>query len=108
VRLPRLRRRDFWLLTIAVWLVFFAAREALALDQPGLPDTVWAALALSSIAALAVARLHDRSLSGWWLAMLLVPVAGALWLAWELAWRRGSAHANAWGADPLERNTSSS
>jgi uncharacterized membrane protein YhaH (DUF805 family) len=100
--LPRLRRRSFWLLTIAVWLVFYAARAAFQLDQPGLPGTVWAALALFAIGALAVARLHDRSRSGWWLTAVLVPVAGALWLAWELACRRGHTHANAWGADPLE------
>jgi uncharacterized membrane protein YhaH (DUF805 family) len=108
VRLPRLRRRDFWLLTLAVWLVFFAVRAALLLDRPGLPGTLWAALCLSAIAALAVARLHDRNRSGWWLAAAMVPVAGALWLAWELACRRGRAHANAWGADPLERPSSSS
>ena len=50
-----------------------------------------------------VARLHDRSRSGWWVAAVLVPVAGALWLAWELALRRGSAHANLYGPDPRER-----
>jgi uncharacterized membrane protein YhaH (DUF805 family) len=73
-------------------------REALSLAQPGLLGTLWAVLAVLAIAVLAVARLHDRSRSGWWLATLLVPVAGALWLTWELACRRGSAHANAWGA----------
>ena len=101
--LPRLRRRSFWLLTIAVWIVFFAVRETLGLGRPGLLGTAWAALALLAIGTLAVARLHDRSRSGWWLAAVLVPVAGALWLAWELALRRGSAHANLYGPDPLER-----
>ena len=103
MRLPRLRRRSFWALSIAVWLAFFGAREALALERQPLLATAWAALALLAISALAVARLHDRSRSGWWLAAVLVPVAGALWLAWELALRRGSAHANAWGADPRQR-----
>jgi uncharacterized membrane protein YhaH (DUF805 family) len=103
MQLPRLRRRHFWLLSIALWLIFFGARETLALEQHALVATAWAAIALLTTGALAVARLHDRSRSGWWLAAVLVPVAGALWLAWELALRRGSAHANAWGADPRQR-----
>lgn len=103
MQLPRLRRRHFWLLSIALWLVFFGARETLTLEHQPLVATAWAAVALLAIGTLAVARLHDRSRSGWWLAAALVPVAGALWLAWELALRRGSAHANAWGADPRQR-----
>jgi hypothetical protein len=30
-------------------------------------------------------------------------VAGALWLAWELALRGGSRHGNAYGPDPRRR-----
>ena len=103
MQVPRLRRRHFWLLTIAVWIVFYAARESLGLGRAGWPGTAWAALALLAIGTLAVARLHDRSRSGWWLLAALIPVAGALWLAWELALRRGSAHANLYGPDPRER-----
>ena len=58
---------------------------------------------LIALAALSVARLHDRSRSGWWLAAVLVPVAGALWLAWELALRRGSPNTNAYGPGPRRR-----
>jgi uncharacterized membrane protein YhaH (DUF805 family) len=100
MRLSRLRRRTFWCATLAIWIVFFAVRETFALERLPLAATAWAALALASIGALAVARLHDRGRSGWWLAAIAVPVAGALWLGFELAFRRGNAHANAWGADP--------
>ena len=100
--LPRLRRRSFWLLTIAVWAAFFAAREAFRLEQQPALATAWAAATLLALGALSVARLHDRGLSGWWLATVAVPVAGALWLAWQLALRRGSAHANLYGPDPRQ------
>ncbi len=100
MRLPRLRRRSFWALTSLTWFVFFAVREGLALEGQAPLATAWAGIALLSIGMLVVARLHDRGRSGWWLAAVLVPVAGALWLAWELALRRGSATANAWGPDP--------
>jgi len=103
MRLSRLRRRTFWWLSILVWIVFFTAREVFGLEHQTLLSTAWAAIALLSIGTLAVARLHDRSLSGWWLATVLVPVAGAVWLGWELALRRGNTHANAYGPDPRQR-----
>jgi uncharacterized membrane protein YhaH (DUF805 family) len=103
MRLPRLRRRTFWCATLGIWIVFFAVREMLSIERLPLAATVWAALALALIGVLSVARLHDRGRSGWWLATIVVPVAGALWLAWELALRRGASHANAWGDDPRQQ-----
>jgi uncharacterized membrane protein YhaH (DUF805 family) len=102
MRLSRLRRRTFWCSTLGIWIVFFAAREWLAIERLPLAATVWAAFALAAVGAASVARLHDRGRSGWWLVAIVVPVAGALWLAWELSLRRGDAHANAWGADPRQ------
>ncbi len=102
MRLSRLRRRTFWCATLAIWIVFFIVRETLALELLPLVATAWAALALASIGAVSVARLHDRGRSGWWLAALGVPVAGALWLGFELALRRGNTHVNPWGADPKD------
>ena len=103
MRLPRLHRRAFWALSIGVWIAFFAAREFFALERQAALAIAGAALTLLAVGALAVARLHDRSRSGWWLATVLVPVAGALWLAWELALRRGSPNANAYGPGPRQR-----
>jgi uncharacterized membrane protein YhaH (DUF805 family) len=93
----RLRRRSFWWSSTLVWIVFFTVRETLGLEHHARVATAWAAAALLIVSILAVARLHDRGRSGWWLATVLVPVAGALWLAWELALRSGSAHINAFG-----------
>lgn len=102
MHVPRLRRRSFWLASIAAWVLFYAVRELAGLSQPGWPAAIWAAFALLGLALLAVARLHDRGRSGWWLASALLPVLGAAWLAWELALRRGNPHANLHGPDPLE------
>jgi uncharacterized membrane protein YhaH (DUF805 family) len=102
MRLSRLRRRTFWCATLAIWILFFAVRETLAIERQPLVATAWAALALASIGAASVARLHDRGRSGWWLAAFAVPVAGALWLAFELALARGDKQDNAWGTDPRQ------
>ena len=55
-----------------------------------------------SAAAVSAQRLHDRGRSGWWLLMLLAPVIGPIWLAWQLL-RRGDAGANAYGDNPAVR-----
>jgi uncharacterized membrane protein YhaH (DUF805 family) len=102
MRLSRLRRRTFWCATLGIWIVFFAVREMLAIERLPLAATAWAALTLLAVAAVSIARLHDRGRSGWWLTAIVIPVAGALWLAFELAFARGNTHANAWGADPRD------
>jgi uncharacterized membrane protein YhaH (DUF805 family) len=102
MRLSRLRRRTFWWATLGIWIVFFAVREMLVIERLPLVATAWAAITLAIISAISIARLHDRGRSGWWLAALAVPVAGALWLGFELALRRGNPHANDWGADPRD------
>ena len=102
MRLSRLRRRTFWWATLATWIVFFALREMLAIERLPLVATACAALTLATLGVISIARLHDRGRSGWWLAAIVLPVAGALWLAFELALRRGNPHANAWGADPRD------
>jgi len=98
--IPRLRRRSFWLLGTLAWGVFYAVREGLDLEQHPATATAWAGVALFVIGALTVARLHDRDRSGWWLAVVLLPIVGALWLVWEAALRRGTPEANAYGPDP--------
>jgi uncharacterized membrane protein YhaH (DUF805 family) len=100
IRLPRLRRRTFWLAVIAAWVVFFAVRETLGLEQIAAAATAWASLMGLALLALATSRLHDRGRSAWALAAALLPVAGPLWLGWELACRRGTRGTNRYGPDP--------
>lgn len=104
--MPRLRRRTFWLATLALWLLFFIVREGLGLERTQAVASGWAALMLLGLAALAIARLRDRNHRALALAAVLIPVAGALWLFWELALRRGTAGDNNFGPDPRTRNDS--
>jgi len=82
---------------MAAFALCFALLQALA----GRPSTLllypfffYAAL------ALAVRRLHDRDRSALWLAAALVPIAGPLWLGFELCLRRGTAGVNRHGPAP--------
>jgi uncharacterized membrane protein YhaH (DUF805 family) len=58
---------------------------------------VWVAICIAS------RRLHDTGRSAWWLAAFLVPVLGALWLAWVLFLQKGSEGENPFGPDPRQR-----
>lgn len=97
----RISRGGFWLHGLIAWMVLYLAWAAAG---PA-PSVVLAWLingpVLAALILLCIRRLHDRNRSGWWLLLVLVPVAGALWLAWQLAFRRGLPQDNRWGPDPL-------
>jgi len=98
----RLSRGQFWLRLLFLWAVFYGVWEGLGLAPEGVAvwlinlPMAWLLLSLS------VRRLHDRNHSGKWLLAALLPVAGAAWLAWQLAMRPGMDQANQWGEDPLQ------
>jgi uncharacterized membrane protein YhaH (DUF805 family) len=97
----RLPRSTFWLAIIAASLVFivlFAGLDSLLGHGSTLvlyPPFFWMLFVLSS------KRYHDLNRSAKWLLLLLIPLLGVLWVAAELAFRRGTAGENAYGADPL-------
>jgi uncharacterized membrane protein YhaH (DUF805 family) len=82
----RARRREFW--SFLVFWIAVAVASALAFELPPGPITAAAALALAKaapvlliplalavpLAAVAVRRLHDIGLSGWWLVSAAAPV----------------------------------
>lgn len=48
-------------------------------------------------------RLHDRGYSAWRLLAVLIPVAGALYLGIECAFRKGNTQSNSFGSPVGER-----
>ncbi len=98
----RLSRGQFWLRSWVVWALFYCLSAALGTLATG--PVVWVINGgvLVVLVMLCIRRLHDRDFSGWWLAVVLVPVIGALWLVWQLALRQGTAQDNRWGPDPAQ------
>lgn len=97
----RLSRGGFWWQTTVVWIGF------LVINTFFLPilgqGATWLAslLVMYALAALSIRRLHDRNISGKWLLIVLLPIAGAAWLFWQLACRKGIVDSNRWGKNPL-------
>jgi uncharacterized membrane protein YhaH (DUF805 family) len=56
---------------------------------------VWLALLLPNL-SVAVRRLHDRGLAGWWVLLMLIPVIGRVTNADRAHPRRPNLSRNAW------------
>lgn len=100
-RKGRLTRAGFWIQGLIVWGVFYLVWGALGDPAGGVLTWVVNLPVLAALVLLCIQRLHDRNYSGWWLLLLAVPVAGGLWLVWQLGLRRGVPEGNRWGPDPL-------
>lgn len=81
----RLGRQGFWIGSVLVWAVFFGGLMHLQFSQT--LALVWAGAAVIALLALMRARMLDRGRSPWSIALILVPLLGAVWLFWELACR---------------------
>lgn len=99
----RIPRRTYWLGTLGTEVASFALLLLIATiidsDQE-LIDALALLIRLPVIwmgIALAVKRLHDRNKSGWQLLLVLIPVAGPLWLLVELGFRPGTRGRNFYG-----------
>ena len=99
----RLSRGQFWFRSLLLWALFYGLWEGLTLPAQGALVWLINLPMLWLMLGLCVRRLHDRTLSGWYLLAVLLPVIGAAWLVWQLALRRGQAQANVWGDDPLQQ-----
>ena len=52
--------------------------------------------------AMNVKRCHDRDRSGWFILVMLIPLAGGIWYFIEAGCLRGTVGPNKYGPDPLE------
>jgi len=109
----RAPRSEYWWWVLALIIISFIASlidamvivpvlgADLAAKSGGLPISTIVSLALLiPNIAVAVRRLHDRDMSGWWILIGFVPVIGFLVL---LFWyvQRGTDGPNRFGDDPL-------
>jgi len=103
----RLSRDEFWLYGMIPYAVFSIVLATIYLPIVTLASNlsvVWSIISLLLTLllivpsfSLLVKRLHDLNKSAWWLVLLIVPVAGALYLLVVTACYRGDAGANRYG-----------
>ena len=98
----RIARSTFWCTGLAITalfvllLVFLQTELRHAASLALYPPFFW------MMSALWVKRLRDRGKSPWWLLAFAIPVAGPVYLAIELGFRRGTVGENQYGSDPYD------
>lgn len=93
----RINRLTYWIAAVFIWSSFYVLYNVLDLVSASL--FVYPMLAWALISTM-VKRLHDTNKSARWLALVLIPVAGPLWLFWLLGFRKGNRSANRFGTVP--------
>ena len=104
----RITRRHYWLYYFVPLFVISLGLVMVDVSFGNYdPETGWGLLSgLFSLAALwpgiavAVKRAPDRDRSGWFLLVMLIPIAGAIWLLVELGFLPGTPGANRFGPPP--------
>jgi uncharacterized membrane protein YhaH (DUF805 family) len=101
----RIPRSTFWLTILLLGFAFICLLISLetifgrASSLVLYPPFFWAG------AAVVTKRLRDRGKSPVWLALVLIPLIGPLWLLIELGLLRGTPGENRYGDDPLNEHT---
>lgn len=102
----RIPRRSYWGATLAVSFIFYGTSigaDVVFGEESLVPVVVSLGLFLPAIwmlLAVQVKRWHDRSKSGWWVLINLVPYVGSIWSFIENGCLRGAYGDNQYGADP--------
>jgi FAD/FMN-containing dehydrogenase/uncharacterized membrane protein YhaH (DUF805 family) len=93
----RINRLTYWIAAVFIWSSFYVLYNVLDLIFASFfiyPVLGWALISTT------VKRLHDTNKSARWLALVLIPVAGPVWLIWLLGFRKGNRSANRFGTVP--------
>ncbi|MFM2422859.1 MAG: hypothetical protein RL291_1389 [Pseudomonadota bacterium] len=119
----RINRGKFWLGQVLGLVISYALLGASAFLSPGLftydgvgalppvHPLTWVFLGLAFLVAIWISlatmikRCHDRGKSGWWSLIVLIPIAGFIWMIIELGTFEGEPGTNAWGPNPLGPQT---
>ncbi|MCW8327390.1 DUF805 domain-containing protein [Photobacterium sp. SDRW27] len=107
----RMRRRDYWLYSLPVMLVFLPVVIYTSPENTGdnvvlnLLSLVIFGFVFWASAALNIKRLHDRNKSGWWIIVTFLPIIGPIFVIIELGILDGTKGPNQFGEDPKGRGT---
>lgn len=110
----RIRRRDYWIWSIASFLVYGAILIGVAVatgtlaylesEEPSLPLFLTQAALIGPSTWISICitakRWHDRGRSAWMYLILLVPVVGLIWTIVECGLLSGTTGHNRYGPSP--------
>jgi uncharacterized membrane protein YhaH (DUF805 family) len=110
----RIGRQTYWIVSAVLFLV--GAYITAILIEPALagyrqvtspPEVtavaylLWVPVSVWITLATQVKRWHDRNKSGWMVLVILIPIAGPLWVLVEQGFLKGASGPNRYGEDPF-------
>lgn len=97
----RARRSEYWYFTLAslIITIILGIIDYMLGSALGLVRGVYSLAVLVPTLAVAVRRLHDIAKSGWYICVVFIPIAGAIWLLVMLC-TEGTVGPNEYGPDP--------
>lgn len=102
----RARRSEYWyyalasaLISLVLMIVDNVAGLTFGVGESGILGGIYSLAVLLPGLAVLVRRLHDVGKSGWFFFIVLIPLAGAIWLLIVLC-TEGDSGTNAYGPDP--------
>lgn len=104
----RINRAKWWLGVLILWVAQLVVLGIAAFAVGGNQDTFLIVQIIVSLIfiypalALYAKRWHDRNKSGWWTAIILIPIVGAIWMLIECGILKGTDGPNNYGPDPLQ------
>lgn len=104
----RARRSEYWYYTLATIIVSIilstldnVAGLTFGLADSGILSSIYSLLVFLPGLGVMVRRLHDVGKSGWFILIVLIPLAGVIWLLIVLC-TEGNSGVNAYGPDPKD------
>lgn len=109
----RIGRADYWLKYfvpyIAIYIVLMIVDMSVGLtydagtgSESGILSSIFVLINIWFGLAVGAKRCHDRNRSGWFQAIMLIPILGWIWLLVELGFLKGTEGENRFGPDPLD------
>lgn len=104
----RARRSEYWYYTLASVIISIIlstldnfAGLTFGLADSGILSSIYSLLVFLPGLGVMVRRLHDVGKSGWFILVVLIPLAGVIWLLIVLC-TEGNSGVNAYGPDPKD------
>ncbi|OXB01108.1 hypothetical protein B0A75_05950 [Flavobacterium oncorhynchi] len=104
----RARRSEYWYYTLASVIISIIlstldnfAGLTFGLADSGILSSIYSLLVFLPGLGVMVRRLHDAGKSGWFILVVLIPLAGVIWLLIVLC-TEGNSGVNAYGPDPKD------
>ncbi len=109
----RIGRSTYWLkfvlpyVVITIVLTIIDMTAGLTIDDGmggggiGILSSIFSLIGIWFSLAAGAKRCHDRGRSGWFQAIMLIPIIGGIWLLIELGFLKGTEGENRFGPDPL-------